>query len=196
MSGIIETLNSLDNSIFLTINGLHAEWADGPMKFLTGRLPWVPFYLILAWFAIYKKGWKQGIIIILLTGLAVGLADWICATAIRPFVERLRPSNLENPISSLTHIVNGYRSGRYGFPSCHAANTFALATFFSLAMKRRWLTAVMFCWALLLCYSRVYLGVHYPGDLLVGATIGALIALALYKWLYPAILRKLKLPTS
>ena len=89
--------------------------------------------------------------------------------------ERLRPSNLSNPLSELTHIVNGYRGGSYGFPSCHAANSFALAVFAATMLRQRSFTIFILLWAVINCYSRVYLGVHYPGDLLVGAIIGSLI---------------------
>ena len=87
-------------------------------------------------------------------------------------VERLRPSNPANPISDLVHIVNNYRGGRYGFPSCHASNSFGLAFFLVFLFRKRWLSLFILLWATLNCYTRIYLGVHYPGDLIVGAIIG------------------------
>ena len=102
-----------------------------------------------------------------------------CATLIRPEVCRLRPSNPENPLSEMVHIVGGYRGGSYGFPSCHAANSFALASFLTLLFANRKLSLFIFAWAVLNSYSRVYLGVHYPGDLLVGAIIGTAAGLAM-----------------
>lgn len=92
---------------------------------------------------------------------------------------RLRPSNPENPLSEMVHIVGGYRGGSYGFPSCHAANSFALASFLTLLFANRKLSLFIFAWAVLNSYSRVYLGVHYPGDLLVGAIIGTAAGLAM-----------------
>lgn len=100
-------------------------------------------------------------------------------TLIRPEVCRLRPSNPENPLSEMVHIVGGYRGGSYGFPSCHAANSFALASFLTLLFANRKLSLFIFAWAVLNSYSRVYLGVHYPGDLLVGAIIGTAAGLAM-----------------
>ncbi len=110
MTELIEALNNLDNSIFLGINGLHWEWLDGPMRMLTGRWIWLPFYILIAVIINDKKGLRTTMAIILCTALAIGLADWVCASGIRPIVERLRPSNPENPISAMTHVVDGYRS--------------------------------------------------------------------------------------
>lgn len=103
----------------------------------------------------------------------------VCHALIRPEVCRLRPSNPENPLSEMVHIVGGYRGGSYGFPSCHAANSFALASFLTLLFANRKLSLFIFAWAVLNSYSRVYLGVHYPGDLLVGAIIGTAAGLAM-----------------
>lgn len=111
------------------------------------------------------------------------LADQTGASLIRPIAERLRPSNLDNPISEMVHIVNGYRSGRYGFPSCHAANTFGLAFFVFYLFRNRLLSTFIFGWAVVTCYSRAYLGVHYPGDLLTGALLGFASASLCY-WLF------------
>ena len=82
------------------------------------------------------------------------------------------PANPENPIVDLVHIVNGYRGGSYGFPSCHAANSFGLAMYVVFLFRKRWLSVFIITWAVLNCYTRIYLGVHYPGDLIVGGIIG------------------------
>lgn len=96
----------------------------------------------------------------------------MCSSVIRPVVARLRPANLENPIVDMVYIVNGYRGGSYGFPSCHAANSFGLAMYVIFLCRKRWLSFFIVAWAILNCYTRIYLGVHYPGDLIVGAIIG------------------------
>ena len=106
--------------------------------------------------------------------LAVTLADQVTASLLRPMFERLRPANLDNPISAMVHIVNDYRGGRYGFPSCHAANTFAVVSLMSLFFYRWRFTLFIIMWALLNCYSRLYLGVHYPGDLIAGILVGSI----------------------
>ena len=96
------------------------------------------------------------------------------SSLIRHAVGRLRPANLDNPISDLVHVVNGYRGGRYGFPSSHAANSFGLVFFLFFLMRKSPLPAIMTVWAIVNCYSRIYLGVHYPGDILCGSLVGLL----------------------
>lgn len=173
-------IEKLDEARLLFLNGFHTEFLDSMMWIISGKLTWIPFYIILTYFVMRRTNWKSGVKCLLFIALLITLADQTCASLLRPLATRLRPSSLENPISGLVHIVNGYRGGRYGFPSCHAANTFALAIFLSLYFRRRWTTALMMGWAAVVSYSRIYLGVHYPGDLLVGGAVGGCYALMLY----------------
>lgn len=169
---MIDFLNSIDTQIFLFFNGLHCEYFDRFMPIVTAKWTWVPMYASIIYILYRGFMLKQATVLLLCVVLSIALADQVCATFIRPFCERLRPANLENPLSAFVHVVNGYRGGRYGFPSCHAANSFALATIMSLIIRYRRFTFFIFFWALLNSYSRLYLGVHYPGDLFVGAVIG------------------------
>ena len=159
---MIDFLNQLDTQIFLTFNGLHSDFFDSFMKLFTGRFIWIPMYVAIA-----------ALILSVAIGAAIALTDQTCATFIRPAVERLRPSNPENPLSQLVYTVGGYRGGSYGFPSCHSANSFALAVFVCCLFPRKRITLFILAWAALNSYTRLYLGVHYPGDLLVGAVIGS-----------------------
>ena len=143
------------------------------MKAFSGKLIWVPMYATMLYILFRRFGWKVALCFTIGIACAIAIADQIGASMIRPAVERYRPSNLNNPIHTLVHIVDGYRGGRYGFPSCHAANSFALATFLSLLFTKRRFTIFIFIWAITTAYSRLYLGVHYPGDLLVGALLGS-----------------------
>lgn len=173
-------LSDIDARLLLIVNGAHSPFFDSVMWCISGRWIWVPFYAVLAYLLFRRMSWKRASILLVTIGLIILAADQTCATLIRPEIGRLRPANLNNPLSSFVHVVNGYRGGRYGFPSCHAANTFALAVFMSLVIRHKWFTVMMFSWAFVVSYSRMYLGVHYFGDLFCGATIGSLFAVLFY----------------
>ena len=169
---MIEYLNNIDTTIFLAINGAHSTFFDSFMTMFTGRYIWIPMYLMALVVLFVRCRWQTALAYLVALATAIILTDQLCASIIRPAVERLRPSNIENALSDYTYIVGGYRGGSYGFPSCHAANSFALAIFMALFVKRRTFTIFIFGWAILNSYSRLYLGVHYPGDLMAGALIG------------------------
>lgn len=173
-------LSDIDARLLLIVNGAHSPFFDSVMWCISGRWIWVPFYAVLAYLLFRRMSWKRASICLVTIGLIILAADQTCATLIRPEIGRLRPANLNNPLSSFVHVVNGYRGGRYGFPSSHAANTFALAVFMSLVIRHKWFTVMMFSWAFVVSYSRMYLGVHYFGDLFCGATIGSLFAVLFY----------------
>lgn len=173
-------LSDIDARLLLIVNGAHSPFFDSVMWCISGRWIWVPFYAVLAYLLFRRMSWKRASICLVTIGLIILAADQTCATLIRPEIGRLRPANLNNPLSSFVHVVSGYRGGRYGFPSCHAANTFALAVFMSLVIRHKWFTVMMFSWAFIVSYSRMYLGVHYFGDLFCGATIGSLFAVLFY----------------
>lgn len=173
-------LSDIDARLLFIVNGAHSPFFDAVMWCISGRWIWLPFYAVLAYLLFRRMSWKRASICLVTIGLIILAADQTCATLIRPEIGRLRPANLNNPLSSFVHVVNGYRGGRYGFPSCHAANTFALAVFMSLVIRHKWFTVMMFSWAFIVSYSRMYLGVHYFGDLFCGATIGSLFAVLFY----------------
>lgn len=177
LNGIIE----IDTDIFLSINQMHSTFFDHFMSTYSGKWVWIPMYAAIWYVMLRNFHWKVTLLCMIGLALTITFADQVCATLIRPYVERLRPSNLNNPLSEMVHIVNGRRGGRFGFPSCHAANSFGPAFFIFFLFRKRWLTLFMMAWALLTCYSRVYLGVHYPGDLLVGTLVGLTGAYLIYR---------------
>ena len=177
---MVDSLIGIDTDVFLWLNSMHNPFWDIFMKIATGRFIWIGLYLSIIYALWRAYGWKGMLVVFCLCCLAVACADQITASLLRPYFERLRPANLDNPISMMVHVVDGYRGGRFGFPSSHAANTFAVATMLSLVFRRSRFTIAIFAWALLNCYSRIYLGLHYPGDLIVGIFIGLFCGLILY----------------
>ncbi len=189
---MLDTLIDLDSQLLLFFNSFHTPFLDRFMMLFTSRFIWAPMYaLILLLFFKKYNPLRAGVFVVMLVA-AIALTDQTCATLLRPMFERLRPSNLANPLSESVNIVDGYRGGRYGFPSCHAANSFALAIFLSLVVRRRGFTLVIFGWAALNSYSRMYLGVHYPGDILVGASIGSAFGYVCYRVAKLTALRLIK----
>ncbi|MDR0894861.1 MAG: phosphatase PAP2 family protein [Prevotellaceae bacterium] len=171
----------LDNDLFFFLNGMHNSFWDSFMYVYSGKLIWIPLYAALLYTLWYNFGWRRVFFYALLAiGLTFLLTDQITVSLIRPYVGRLRPTHAVHPDGELVHIVNNYRGGLYSFPSAHAANTFGLACFVWMLFRKWWLTLFFMGWAALTCYSRVYLGVHYPGDLLVGAWVGLLSASSAY----------------
>lgn len=187
---MLELINEIDGQMLMAVNSLHTPFLDGFMKACTGRWIWVPMYVFLAWYLVKQQGWRNGVACIVAIGLAVAISDQTCATFIRPMVERLRPTHSPDAMFAAIQIVDGYRGGMYGFPSCHAANSAALAAFFMFLGPRTPVSLMLVGWALLNCYTRMYLGVHFPGDLAVGAVIGTAAA-----WLcYMGVRRLLHVP--
>ena len=181
---MIEFLNSLDSRLFLFLNGFHSPFWDTLMWHISGKLLWLPLYLGILIYLVYKYR-QQCWLPLLAIGLVILLSDQIASGILKPLVERLRPSN-EPSLAGLVHLVNDYHGGKYGFASSHASNTFGLAVFMMLLIHRKWFSISILIWAIVVSYSRIYLGVHYPGDVVVGALIGCLSASFVY-WLYGKI---------
>ncbi|MBR3624942.1 MAG: phosphatase PAP2 family protein [Bacteroidaceae bacterium] len=183
MEDVLQQIVSMDTQLMLGINSLHSAFFDGFMWGYTKVSVWIPFYVVLVVFLYRNLSLKQTLWALACVALTILICDQSVSHLIRPIVQRLRPANLENPISEWVHIVNNYRGGRYSFPSAHASNTFGLAFFLMYLLRNRLLTTMMLLWAFLNCYSRIYLGVHYPGDILAGVLVGFIAASFSY-WVY------------
>lgn len=185
---MFETLKELDEQIFMFFNGLHNEFFDVLMYWITYKYTWFPFYLLLIFVVVRKYRW-QGALMMLAVLIAVGLGDQMTSGFMKPYFGRLRPCY--NPdLDGMVHVVAGC-GGRFGFASAHAATTFALVTSLWL-MLRGWTEkfAYLYIWSAIVSYSRIYVGVHYPVDILVGATLGTLIGWVVYL-LYELITKKI-----
>ncbi|MEI9920062.1 MAG: phosphatase PAP2 family protein [Bacteroidota bacterium] len=182
---LLHELMEWDRQLLVWLNSFHADWLDPVMYYTTQTLFWLPLYLFLIWLMVkdFRKEWWIPMIGIFVTIL---LADQITSSIMKPYFARLRPSQ-EPSLQGIIHLVRGhdgefYTGGLYGFASSHAANTFGTATFFALLFRsrHRWINW-LFLWAAAMTYTRIYLGAHYPGDILVGTIVGVVSALAGYK---------------
>ena len=166
-----------DSEALLFFNHFHAVWLDVPVMLLTSEWVWLPFYAFLL-VCVYKSLPLQGFgKFVIAIALVIVLADQTTSRLMKPTFQRLRPSH-EASLAPRLHLVadsvgNVYRGGKFGFASSHAANSFGLAMFFFLCFRKRWRgVGYLFVWASIVSYTRIYLGVHYPLDILVGALVG------------------------
>jgi undecaprenyl-diphosphatase len=171
---MIDILLQLDRQLFLFLNGLHHPALDHVMIFASAKLSWLPLYIMLLYLIIKQFKW-QSILILILVALLISISDQLSVRAFKYVFERPRPCH-EADLQPLIHLAAGRCGGAFGFVSSHAANSFALATFIWILLRGiyRWTGYVMFGYAVLVSYSRVYLGVHYPGDILAGGLLGVL----------------------
>lgn len=176
---MLEQLIAWDKSLFLFLNGSDSSYIDQLMWVYTGKLIWLP--LILAFvYQFWKRGWKEALLAIVFMALVITFCDQITSSFFKPYFQRFRPAQ-DPEFRHLVDIVHNYRGGKYGFISSHAANSFGLVVFTTLLFRYRFYTITAIIWATINSYSRIYLGVHYPGDILVGAAVGVLIGWVLYK---------------
>ncbi|WNB17481.1 phosphatase PAP2 family protein [Marivirga arenosa] len=187
---MLESLIEFDQQLFLWLNGFHADWLDPIMLFITKRNPWIPLYALILFFVIKQLRWQSWSMLIAFAVL-ITLADQAASGFFKPFFERLRPCH-EPSIQAMVHMVKGC-GGKFGFASSHASNTIALATFLWLIYRNVY-AKMMIVWAIVVSYSRIYVGVHYPGDIIMGAILGILAAIItynLYKRIFPNHLEKI-----
>ena len=189
LSTFITLLSALDRDFTLAINSCHSPFFDNFFYIYTQTWTWTPIiFILLVW--MWRRWGVRSLYVVGGIALCILLADQISSSILKPWVARLRPTH--NPeIADLIHIVNGYRGGMYGFVSSHAANSVTFATFTALLFRNKFYTIAIFLWALLTAYSRIYLGVHYLGDVLCGALLGVLVAVIIYVMFRKTIYLKL-----
>lgn len=188
----MEELIQFDKHLLLLVNGSDSVFLDYLVMMLTNAKTWIPFYVALFYVVLKSNKYNVRDILLVLcaAGLCVLLAGTIDDTIVKPLVARWRPGH-DPEIGMLVDTVDGYRGGNYGFFSAHASNTFSIALFFSLLFRQRLLTVFAVAWSLTNCWTRLYLGVHYPGDILVGLMWGALVGFGVYK-----LYRRLTIPVT
>ena len=190
---MLDYLIDIDTDVLLAVNGLHNAFQDAFWWMVSAK--WSSVLLVLALFwMLMRQNRRHALLVLAMLVLAVLVADQVSSGIIKHLVERLRPTH-DPSLGNMVHVINGYRGGMYGFVSSHAANSFALATLMALITRHRLVLFSLITWALLQCYSRVYLGVHYPGDILGGIIVGVLagwLVWRLMRW----IQRRWRLPVG
>ena len=184
---MIEWLESIDREIVLAVNGMHSPFLDQLMWLISGRLTWIPLYLYLFFIVLKKIGSKKAVVFLVFVLLSVAFSDLISVHLFKNVFLRYRPSHNLLIMDQLHFYQEAhgkfYRGGEYGFISSHAANFFAIITCVSLLFgeKKKKLKFILIAIGLIICLSRIYLGVHYLSDVLVGALVGSLVAFLLFQ---------------
>ena len=176
----MQTLIDIDREILAFFNGSASLFVDNLAVVLTSGLTWIPLYISLLYIVIKNnETMKQIMLVIGCVFLCIVLSDGVADFIVKPLVGRLRPSN--DPLVMCTvDVVNGMRSAQYSFFSAHASNTFCIAMFFSLLVRKKSFVVSMVTWSLVNCWTRMYLGLHYPSDIIVGLLWGGIVGSVVY----------------
>ena len=178
MTNLFDAILAADIDLFLFLNGINSSFWDIFFYLFSARTTFLLFYIALIYFVI-KTSKKRAIWVILSIIVVIILSDQVTSSILKPWIQRFRPSR-DPSLEGIVHLVFGKRGGLYGFASSHAANTFGVGTLIALIYRNKLVTSAVIIWAIVTSYSRIYLGVHYPLDVLCGGAIGAFFAAMIY----------------
>jgi len=185
-------LIALDKQWLLAVNGSDSLYLDRVAHVLTTALTWLPIYLSLFYVVLHNNdNFRKVLCVLAGAGLCVLLAGTVDDMIVKPMVARWRPTH-DPEIGMLVDVVDGYRGGRYGFFSAHASNTFSIAVYFCWLIRSRLLSIALVIWSFTNCWTRMYLGVHFPGDILVGLTWGFIVGTCVY-YLYYRVTKRMSI---
>lgn len=182
-------IQDMDMQVLSLFNGSDNIMLDQMVQILTSGLTWIPLYVML-FFVVMRNNETMGQIALVVGSaiFCVLFADGLVDGIIKQLAERWRPSN-DPTFKYMVQVVDDIRLKGYSFCSAHAANTMSLAVFFSLLIRSKMLTITLVIWSLINCWTRLYLGVHYPSDILCGMIIGIVVGILVYLLYYKIYLR-------
>ncbi len=177
---MVERILVYERDLFFLLNGSDMPFLDRFMWLLSGKVVWLPLAIFILWVLLYKKNWRESVLILLGIVLVVTLCDQFASHLCKPLFARPRPTHHPDFMYQVKTVFD-YRGGQYGFISSHAANAFGFATFMSLIFRYRLFSWTVFLWATLMAYTRVYLGVHFVSDIVPGAMVGLFFGWLVYR---------------
>jgi undecaprenyl-diphosphatase len=179
---MLEKVLDYEEGAFLWLNGYHPPFENQFMWLFSGKIFWIPFVILFIFMLFYKnmKHWKKTLIILAAIALVITLCDQFASGLCKPMFTRFRPTHHPEFMDKVRTVFD-YRGGRFGFISSHAANAFGFATLTSLIFRYHFYSVMLYLWAIINSYSRIYLGVHFISDIIPGIVVGLLFGWVVYK---------------
>jgi len=191
---MLEKILPYEENLFFLINHTHSYFLDCAIWLYSGYKVWIPLYLFLVFVLIYKKNWQEWLPVIIAFLLLFTICDQFSSHLIKPWVARYRPTHYPGIMEHVRTLYD-YTGGNYGFISGHATNSFGFATLSALLFRKRYYTIIIFIWAAIMAYSRIYLGVHFISDIVAGGVSGIIIGYIVFRF-YIELANKIKIKAS
>lgn len=177
---MLEQILRYERDVFFALNGSDSVYLDYFMWLFSSKQVWIPLAVLILVVLCYKKNWKEIIFVLLAITLVITLCDQFASHFCKPFFARFRPTSHPDFMNEVDTVF-GYRSGKYGFISSHAANAFGFATFTAMLFRNKFYTYTIMIWGIVTAYTRVYLGVHFISDVVCGAMAGFIFGFIVFK---------------